>query len=58
MEFTEVYAPCNMLGFSKARILFDQVCSCMHLPGDTAEVGVYKGHNSKLIKQLTPDKCH
>ncbi len=58
MKFEDVYTSCNILECTDARILFEEISSCVHLAGDTAEVGVYQGHNSKVIKLLAPDKCH
>jgi len=50
--------PNNILGYSKTKILFNELMDCVDINGNTAEIGVYKGNISKLIKLVTPDKKH
>ena len=47
----------NILGYYKTKILFNELMSCT-INGNTAEIGVYEGSISKMIKLLTPNKIH
>lgn len=48
----------NILGYKKSKILFNEIMECIDINGNTAEIGVYEGNVSKMIKIMTPDKCH
>ena len=48
----------NILGFEKTLLLHYELLSCSLLTGNTAEIGVFEGNTSKMIKLLTPEKIH
>lgn len=46
----------SLLGKSKSNILYTEMCMVQNVTGDFAEVGVYKGDTSKLMKFVFPDR--
>jgi hypothetical protein len=48
----------NILGYKKTLLLYNEIIECVNLNGSTAEIGVFEGHTSKLIKIAIPDKMH
>ena len=48
----------NILGYKNSNILFNEIMECIDINGNTAEIGVFEGNVSKMIKIMTPDKCH
>jgi hypothetical protein len=47
----------TILDTDNLQILYNEILSCKNLHGMTAEIGVYKGNTSKIIKQLL-NKTH
>jgi glycosyltransferase involved in cell wall biosynthesis len=45
-------------GLDKTKIVYDELLDTFDLDGHTAEIGVYKGHTSKLIHELCKHKTH
>jgi O-methyltransferase len=48
----------NILGYNKSKLLYIELLDCIKLEGSTAEIGVYEGNTSKMIKLLNNDKTH
>ena len=48
----------TLLGEDRLQVIENITSHIKHLPGSTAEVGVYKGGVSKLIALLLPNKTH
>lgn len=48
----------NILGYGKSNILFNEIIECIKMNGNTAEIGVFEGLTSKMIKIATPNKKH
>jgi hypothetical protein len=60
-EFNEIWLEiCQdiILSIDETQHLYDIIKPCTKLIGNTAEIGVYKGHVSKMIKMMTPYKNH
>ena len=47
----------TILNNNNLQILYNQIYSCRNLNGMSAEIGVYKGNTSKLIKSIL-NKTH
>jgi hypothetical protein len=47
----------TILNSDNLKILYNQICACNNLSGMTAEIGVYKGDTSKIIRS-TLNKTH
>ena len=45
-------------GLDKTKIVYEELLDTFELEGHTAEIGVYKGHTSKLIHELCKHKTH
>lgn len=45
-------------GLDKTKIVYEELLDTFDLEGHTAEIGVYKGHTSKLIHELCKHKTH
>lgn len=45
-------------GLNKTKIVYEELLDTFDLEGHTAEIGVYKGHTSKLIHELCKHKTH
>jgi hypothetical protein len=45
-------------GLDKTKIVYEELLDTFELEGHTAEIGVYKGHTSKLINELCKHKTH
>jgi O-methyltransferase len=48
----------NILGYAKTKLLYVELLDCINLEGSTAEIGVYEGNNSKMIKLFNNGKTH
>lgn len=50
----------NILGYNNSKILYEQMLETKSISGYTAEIGVYQGHTSKLIKMVLgkPHYCY
>jgi hypothetical protein len=48
----------NILSFEETHYLYEIIKTSTKLIGNTAEIGVYKGNISKMIKMMTPYKIH
>lgn len=48
----------TILGSTKTRTLYNVICPIVHLNGCSAEIGVFKGHTSKFIHMMMPEKIH
>lgn len=46
----------SLLGQEKSKILYNEMRLVSSVPGDFAEIGVFKGSTSKLIKLVFPDR--
>ena len=45
-------------GLDKTKIVYEELLNTFDIEGHTAEIGVYKGHTSKLIHELCKHKTH
>jgi hypothetical protein len=52
----KVVAEGAILWEAKSRVLWDQLRLTAGVPGDMAEIGVYKGHTAKLMRLSMPTK--
>ncbi len=48
----------SFMGLNKTKIVYEELLDTFDLEGHTAEIGVYKGHTSKLIHELCKHKTH
>ena len=48
----------NLMGLEKTKNLYSELKNTRNIKGNTAEIGVYKGHTSKLIHLFHCDKKH
>jgi hypothetical protein len=48
----------SLMGPVKSRAVYESLLGVKQVSGDTAEVGVYKGHTSALIHKVYPDRIH
>jgi hypothetical protein len=46
----------NLMGKDKTRRIYEELLKIQELPGELAEIGVYKGHTSKLMRMMFPKK--
>lgn len=58
MKFEAAFNHNSLLGYKKSKNLYDEIQNLRDVEGDTAEVGVFRGHTSKLIHLLLADRTH
>jgi len=58
MNFETVFNQDSLLGYKKSKNVYDEIQGLRDVEGNTAEVGVFRGHTSRLIHRLLSDRIH